>query len=237
MRHWNLVVLLFSFFLFTACEDDEQSKLVEAQACLDAATSATALNCSNLISSLTSEQAYVIKCSSRFLARGLDEGKIVAAIQELSSDNGTNPTSTAISNLAVMDDADNPTSYDTSFAQETLSTCNNSGSAGLSALASFSSIATSVGALVSAESCIDANPSNGEDYEVDVSCMQSQIGSAGDGDAASIGQTAVANQQALCGEDGAFKGEAFCTDLNAAIAAGGSNDEIGDAILNGIKGD
>ncbi len=232
------IITGLALFFITGCEDKQESKLFEAQVCLDRATPQTALSCSDLVAGQTSKRAYVIVCSARFLARGLDETKIVAALEQISKEGGTNPTSTAIANLAVMNDAENPTAYDPTFAQDTLTACNLTESPGLIALASFSSIATTVGGLASAESCIDASPASGEPFTVDQACMQTQIGLTGStGDATTIGQTAVANQQILCGTDGIFKGKSFCTDLDAAIAAGGTADTIGDAILNGIKGD
>jgi hypothetical protein len=234
MPRLSLLLLLLSFTFFTACTE-ENKEIFEAQACLDRATPATAMSCAEKVSGKNNQRAYVITCGARFLARGLDEQKIAAALEEISDDTGgTDPTSTAIANLAVMDDFENPTNFDQAFADETLRVCQLTGSDGLSALASFSSVATTVGALSTAQACIDGS---GDGYEVDVNCITAELDSAGDTDATSLGATARANQELWCGENGIFKDETFCFDVNAAVGAGGTDDDIGDALLAGIAND
>jgi hypothetical protein len=116
MPRLSLLLLLLSFTFFTACTE-ENKEIFEAQACLDRATPATAMSCAEKVSGKNNQRAYVITCGARFLARGLDEQKIAAALEEISDDTGgTDPTSTAIANLAVMDDFENPTNFDQAFA-------------------------------------------------------------------------------------------------------------------------
>ena len=238
-RFGLLVAVMASLLLISGCENSKETKLFKAQICLDTANVGTeAAACVQPILSETSKRAYVLICSARFLERGLDETKIVQALKEISDDEGTDPTSTAIANLAVMNSVTNPTSYDVTFARESYnSSCSLTESKGLIALSSFSVIATSIGALTGATGCIDTSPSSGEPYEIDVACMKTEIAGGTTGDTTILGETARENQETLCGENGVFKDEEICTDINASVTAGGTDQAIGDAIMAAIQGD
>ena len=230
---WS-VLLIFGFLFVTGCEDEEQANLFNAQYCLDRATATNALSCVSNIEGQTDERASVLKCGARFLSRGIDTDTIVAAIEVISDEgNNANATSTAIANLAIPNSAANPTSYDVAFAQEIATVCAQTQSDGLIALSSFALISTSTNALLSTlvpGSCT---------VPYTAQCVTQGLDSfdPNTADSSTIGQTAIQNQEALCGENGTFKGEDICTDIDAAIAAGGDADAVGDALLNGIKND
>lgn len=232
MLRFGLIALVASsIFLISGCEDDKKSKLFKAQICLDKASPGDeAAACYEPIINETSKRAYVIICSARFLERGLDDAKIVAALKEISDDNGTDPTSTAISNLAFPDSATTPTSYDVQFARDTFNNfCVNTESDGLIALSSFAVISTATAFLV--DSLAIPGCTGGQ---LSVDCVKQGLENLDESaETGIIGETALENREVLCGENGLFKDEQLCTDINDAIEKPGNttNDQIGDSLL------
>ena len=227
-------IVALSFLVLTSCEDSEKSDMFKAQQCIDNATAATAMDCISSIEGKGTKQALVLRCSARFISRGIDANKLVDAIEVISEEGQqANATSTAISNLAIPDDPANPTTYDVDFASEMASICAQTESDGLTALSSFALIATSTNSLLTAV------VPGGCTVPYTEACVTDGLDNINPAttDATTIGETAIQNQETLCGEDGMFNGEDVCNDINAAIAGGGTADEIGDAILAGIAND
>ncbi len=100
LKNVLVVGLLISSVFFTACENKEKTDLVKAQACLDAATSDTALTCLDSISGYDTAQANVLKCSIYFYSGGLTTQRLVNAYKQLDT-SATNKEAAFISALTL----------------------------------------------------------------------------------------------------------------------------------------
>lgn len=144
-----LVSLGLGTALLSGCGQQTEADLIaEAQLCLDKATASTAQNCASKIKSLTSQQAYIIRCSADFIEVGFDSpSKLVDALNAM-----TSSTSGATSLLAALAFTSHPTNGSTiasasQNADQTFTYCQQSGQKGLSMIAMLAKTATQVAGL------------------------------------------------------------------------------------------
>ena len=69
--------MLASLFIFSGCEDKQETDLFKAQSCINTATAATVNSCLAQIEGDNSERAWVMRCSAAFISQGIDEDAIV----------------------------------------------------------------------------------------------------------------------------------------------------------------
>ena len=204
-------------FVLVACEEDEDQQIAEAQACLNKATPANANACLTKVSGLTSERAYYIRCSVRFLSQGFQGSRFADAFEQLSEENdgggggGNDAMATA---LTVM------TFDSTTVAESTLNECLLSGSTGLSRLASISSIATTLVNAVPGVDLTDVAENGLSDTDAQTLIDNLTTGGAETSDA-ELGAIAVTAEGLFYDdEDSEFKDTDICTNLEAAVGAG-----------------
>lgn len=128
-------VLLLSSFLLIGCEDEDLNSVAQAQACLDSipyeATASElydlATECQEYVSGISSEKAYVIKCSAEFIKGGVDTKRITQAMARL--EDSSNSEAAFMGALAVNEGAD---------INKLVDYCTDSGVVGLQYLSSLS---------------------------------------------------------------------------------------------------
>lgn len=220
MRRSGLVITcLLSITFLSSCEDKKEADLYKAQLCIDKATAASVNDCLNFISGDNSKRAAVLRCSAAFISENIDETAIVNALENIDGQSSGNPTTPAIAALQMSS---------TTVASQAVSTCAAADSEALTALANFANIATSMSALAGFPS--NPTPSSVEAW------LSSYSGTSGT-DTETLGNAIIASQDSLCNsQNGLFKDQKACTDINAAITAGGGNPvTVANQLLQNIK--
>lgn len=131
----------------SSCEDDDANKMALAQQCFDrltdAGAAAEANTCLNYINSITSKEAYALKCGLLFWQAGLRTNKIVNAFDAFEVATDAAKESTLMSLLAIDADISGASDAgDVALASSAYTTCRNSESAGLIYIASMTKLAT-----------------------------------------------------------------------------------------------
>ena len=217
MKQVFFTLTAISILIFNlGCEDKKESNLFKAQYCIDKATASNVNDCLELLGSQNNRRANVLRCSAAFIAEGIDEDAIVDVIRVLDKDeNSAGGSAPAISALTMSS---------TDAANGALAVCETTESDTLIALAGLASISTAMSSVLS----LGANPTEAQ--------VQAAIDGFSSGDATSVGNAVIANQDSMCNPDsGLFKDSDECTKMNAAIKAGGGNDAIGQAFINSLK--
>ena len=235
----SLALLAFA----TGCEDDAKSKIYDAQACLDnldetvpytqLRTAADA--CQNKLGTVTSQEANTIRCSARLLMGGMTANRFAKAADQM--DGASSNEAALISVLSLKGIGSNTPEKQTdakNLAKSMFNACTNSGVPGLVYIAGLSLTGTVMTNSI-AIGC------GGGDM---TQCTEEQLVTEADNivntcisgscEPESIGQAAVAISDAYCTGDKAK--EEICTDIEAAIQAGGGNSSsIGEQLLNLLK--
>lgn len=130
-----LKLFLSSILIFiTSCEDKESDAIYKAQICLDSATSTTVDSCLTEITNITSQEAYLLKCSADFLRANITESTLVSALENLNNENNTtNPAATAMANLKFSSNA---------LAEQAVTNCRKTNSLSLTTLSSIAAVST-----------------------------------------------------------------------------------------------
>jgi len=194
-------------------EGEEADKIAQAQSCLDKVNDATPTDanaCMTSIVNLTSQRAYVLKCSITFTAGGLTTTKIANAYKALKN-NATNKEMIYMGTLALT-----PPSTATTAAEY----CNLSGSAGLIYLAQLSVIGSAMMAAVGSFDPTSGTAPSLSDAQAAISAC-SNGGSGGVCDDAVVGNAVITIGQTYCSGDNANVG--VCSKMTAAINASGGN--------------
>jgi hypothetical protein len=134
-----VLLLVSSSFGLTSCEEKEDDKVFSAQQCLDSATPATVDTCVNMVSGISSNKAYTIRCSADFIRESITNDKIIDAIENL-DDNQTasDPTTILLDNFKFSN---------VTLADAAVANCSATGSDTLKVLALTAKTATIIAAL------------------------------------------------------------------------------------------
>jgi hypothetical protein len=126
--------------LLAGCESAQSEKdmIMEAQYCLDKATASNVDSCLGGISSLTSTNAYSIRCSAGFLKSGVTTAENMAEAVTAIQNSGGAATMLSILNFDGS----------TSLANWTADQCSQSGSSGLALLGAMAKSATALASAV-----------------------------------------------------------------------------------------
>lgn len=206
--------------LLAGCEgaQSEKDMIMEAQYCLDKATSSTADSCLASISSLTSQNAYAIRCAAGFLKSGVTSAENLAEAFTAIQDNGNTATMLSILNFEGSTD----------LANWTADQCTQSGSSGLALMGAMAKSATALASSSSQfNSCSGGitNCTEGEITDLITDIETALSGPAGaDYDKAIETVTSVVNSvQAVysisCGTSGANKD--ICGPIDTALTNAG----------------
>lgn len=233
-----LSVVLLAFA--AGCEDDAKSKLYDAQACLDnldetvAYTDlrASAQVCENKLGAMTSQESSTIRCSARLLMGGMTAARFAKAVDQM---DGSSSNEAALISVLSLKGQGSSTAEKQSdaktLAKSMFSACTNSGIPGLVYVAGLSLTGTVMTNSIAIgcgggdmTACTEEELANEADTIVS-DCI------AGSCEPESIGDAAIAISDSYCVGD--KKDEEICTDIAAAIdAGGGSNSAIGQQLLN-----
>jgi hypothetical protein len=240
----KLIFFIFMALTTLSCEDSEQKKLGEAQACLDRVpqnSPSSAIKCYSYIQDVDTPTANALRCSIGFLAAGISTTKIVDAVKRIGS--GTNSEEVFISLLVFngIDPAD--TDADATGVQaienvtNTVSHCNDSGVKGLMYLGNFAVAGT---ALIQAikpdpDTAFWSNPVFVDvDNEVETA-VNNCATTPENCNPAAVGSAILTLGESYC------KGksdDAQCAQVQAAIAAGGGDaSAIGAAFFEELNKD
>ncbi|MEK2690042.1 hypothetical protein [Bdellovibrio sp. GT3] len=213
-----LVAGLSCAALLAGCEGPQSEKdmIMEAQYCLDKASPSTAQSCVSGIASLTSENAYAIRCAAGFLQSEVTSASNLAEAFTALSEDGDTATMLSILNFK---------NGDTALANETADYCTKSGSAGLALMGAMAKSATALASSTSTfPSCAggisECDPDEITDLISDIEASLT-AGSGDPGYATAIDTiTAVAESvQAVyaisCGQSGA--NQDICGPINEAL--------------------
>ncbi len=221
-RTLSILAFICLTFLVSSCEDKTQTDLYKAQLCVDNSTSATVNSCLEIIDGDSSEYAEVLRCSAAFIAEGITEAQIVTAIENIDGDDSnSDPTTPAIAALAMSS---------TTNSTAAVTTCAKTGSEILISLSNLSNLATAMAIL------LDYTAGAGtESLEAALAAYNS--GSADATEKAALGAAIVSSQSSLCdAEEGQFKDDDICADINSSVAANpNDNGAIADALIAKLK--
>lgn len=203
------VAVLSTSFLLLSCEKTEVNKIAEAQACMDAATSgAEATECVVKVEGLEGPAASRIRLGAVYIQRNVTNAKFVSAYNSLKNPppatNGTMAVFVTLGFTGVNTFRGSATAAQDSdyVVAEALKT----GSGGLYWLATGSKVGTLINA-VAATPGVPATITAGEIASIP---------------SADVGAIAIQTYNLYCNNTSASS-SASCTDINAAIASGGTD--------------
>lgn len=211
----KISILIALLATLSCANNTDYQKIHDAQLCLDKATSGTASNCIAMVSGVTSAAASLIRCAGTFVIEGTFSASNLNTITSGLQGGGT-PNSTAMNALAFN------AATKTADAATVVTECAASGSAGLSLLGTFASIATTAAGL------------GGCSYPPSQSCITTNAATL----AATPGVPAAlssAYTQNCSSSSSNNPYQAFCTQYAAAAAGGGTPASIASSFLNGLK--
>ena len=224
---WHLfarsLALLSLTTLVSGCETSEDRAYANAQSCLDQAKDVNSANvCSAMVDGLTSQQAYLVRCSANFIAQGLTGARLASAFQSLQNQTpGTNSTSTM---LAFMVFDNSRTGNDVTT---TINNCQQSGVQSLFRLATGVQWATTIAGLAAVSGVIPSNlnPSDPSFDPTQLTTVLNNLktGGATDPQKQAIGSSALTANAAFCAAGSNFQSQDICTKLSSAIQAGNND--------------
>lgn len=219
-----ILMLVSTVTMLTGCESDEDKKLASAQACLDRASTTTdANNCTALISGLTSQSSYLIRCSANFIAQGFTASRLANAFQQVKDNTGGADPMVSLMGWFVFQSVAGNNS-----ASDAVTNCTASGVTSMLRLATAANLATTLASYTGLGNFTST------DTATLTANMQAAIAAA-NGDPvkeAELGQVAVTAASAYCSEGSSYSGTEVCTNLQAAVAgAGGNYETIGEQLI------
>lgn len=224
------LIALAGFALASCGETEEDRTIASAQNCLDNAHSPTdGKACYDMVGSLTSEKAYLVKCSAAYISQGFTSKRMGDAFEKLKDSNGGNGMATTMSFMAFSKTAPAISITDA------VSDCKKSGVRALLRLSTMSQLATTIGNFV-------GTLPDPTDPSFDPSTYQGMVdgwisGSTTAEQQTEIGNIAVGMNEAYCGPGSSFADNEICTKLGEALQLGGGNPQtIGAELLNRLKG-
>ena len=204
------------------CETGDDRSLAAGQACLDAATQATANACLDKISGLTSQESYMIRCSANFISQGFTGTRIAESISKIKSNTGgTDPMVGMMAYLAF--------SNATPTASDAVANCTAAGSKSMLRLAAAAKLATTIATYTGGIGSLNPDSATAAaDLLTKINTLISSPNSTANAD---LGATAIVAAGAYCGAGSSYETTEVCTNLNTAISSGSTATAIGAALL------
>lgn len=227
----KLLVLLAAVLalpLLTACESEEDRTLAEAEACINSATSTNVDACMAKVDGLTSEDAYLIRCSAHFIAQNITETRLASAFTNIKSSSavaGVTPTTIALSYM-IFDET--KLAHNVAVSK---SDCELSGAPSLSRIVSLAEIATTFAAAAGAANS-GFTPGDTASVESFIANFVANSPGTVAQDETTIGNLAVGIRENFCVNNSPFTGTDVCTKMNQAFTSGVGNPQtIGQQII------
>lgn len=231
-------LIISSLLFLSSCGEKEDDKLGDAQACLDKATSATAMSCIEKINDLDSSGAHTLKCAAYFIAEGFDTPEKYSQIFDKIKKQpaGCNSCSTTMGVVDVLAFGSAGVSSNEAIelnlknSEIALNHCSKSGSKSYALISTLAQVSTVINMTL---------------HKYGTGDIQSSINSIINGGAsdiatpADIGNIASVAYQTTCttGEQGkeSTSIKSVCDELSVAINSGSSATDVGNCILNKWK--
>jgi len=216
------------------CENNEDVKLAEAQACLDTAFNSSAADrCYGLVEGINTEKANLVRCSSHFIAQGFTGQRFANAFQRLKDNpsSGTDPMATVMTYLVFTN-----TTTTLHTSDNAVTNCTASGVRSMQRLATMAKLATFV-ATAGGANLANLDPASGSfDQNAVVNAINTLVGSGTTQDKENLGNIAVQVNTAYCNEGSSFSKTEICKNLsNAITSAGGNLQTIGSQLLSQLQ--
>lgn len=219
MNHFALFLMIFCFVAIGCGKKTDQDRIAEAQDCLDKATKETASECAGIVDGMTSKASYLIRCVTEYAKEGFtDSSRLQNAMTQIAENSNGSSSMAMMSILAFTSGADSPTNK--ANVNLAASYCQQSGSKGLTMLASLSATATVV-------SSISAETTDCASSENPAACiatgMTSLLTSGTDADKAVIGTAAIAAYASNCtNSEASTTNSGLCSQLASTVSSGDS---------------
>lgn len=209
------------------CETSDDRTLAQGQACLDSATSSSALQCKDLVAGLSSQESNMIRCSADFIAQGFTGTRIADSISQIKNSSGSTDGTTAM--IAYLVFKSTSPSADTA-----VSDCTAAGSRSMLRLATATKLATTIASAAGILGSIDPTSATA------ASQMQAAVNSLASGspsasDLTTLGNTAILANSAYCSDGSSYVGTDVCNDLKTALASSNDPQAIAQALLQVMK--
>lgn len=228
-----LVVFLVALCLASlSCVKRDIDKISEAQDCLDASTSDTALGCMEKIDGLESASANLIRCSAYFIDQGFaDTTRLASVAERISSSNGT-PQDNTFAALSVMGfvAAKYTKVRNSDLSAQSFAVCEKSKSPGLIYLSSLSRISTVILDKISAFDPQNGTPPTGPEIEAELCSGQDSTMKI------AIGMAAIAAYQNDCvlHQGNGKTDDAVCQQYAAALSQSQDPETVGGLLADNL---
>lgn len=211
-------------FTLASCQKNEKDDLQEAQACLNNSPASQARSCVSKINSLTSPEAYRLKCAAIYISEGFGAASsLITALNQMNNNGSNGCTGNCSSTIAVMNSfnfssGDNSQSDNRSrniaTANEAESTCAQTASKAYIQISSLFKLGTL--ASMAAYSTGIAGDSPTEDE------IKAAVLTLSDDD---VGAIAISTYQSTCigNENPSDATIKYCSELQTSIGSNGSN--------------
>lgn len=206
-----------SVLVIAGCEEKDDDKINQAQACLDKATAPSDVSgCLSIIEGITSEKASRIRCGLTVLQYGTTQSEIVDAFTAIQNGSGEDPVIEVATKLGIgdFDTSGTVDSAEEDMAEEIKDICYESNSTGLKTMAQLILFGTR--AQIAADAAGD--PEDPQDVANNISNMT-------DADA---GEFANDVFELYC--EPSYSNTDVCTSLASAGAGAGNDVTVGAAL-------
>lgn len=226
------LIALAGFVLASCGETEEDRTIASAQNCLDNAHSPTdGKACYDMVGSLTSEKAYLVKCSAAYISQGFTSQRMGDAFEKLKDSGGGNGMATTMSFMAFSKNDASAISI-----TDAVSDCKKSGVRALLRLSTMSQLATTIGNFVGTLPDPTDPSFNPATYQGMVDSWINNPTPPTPAQKEEIGNIAIGMNDAYCGPGSSFADNEICTKLGEALQTGdGDATAIGAKLLDLIK--
>lgn len=206
-------IILISFLtltMFSCKKTTEVNDLQEAQLCLNTAAATDAKNCVAKIASLTSENAYKLRCAAVFISEGFGSPtSFISALDQIKN-GGTGGYSGSIAAMGTLNFGSDSTA--TASANEAFDICSLSGVGVYSQISSIFKLGTNL--------CVLAGGAT------DPASLAAQASSL---DSATVGAIVQTTYASACSDltTASDSTKQYCSELSTALAAGATPTAIG----------
>jgi hypothetical protein len=226
-KFFALTVAATCSLALAGCETGDDRTLAAGQACLDAATPATANQCVTIVQGLTSQESYMIRCSANFIAQGFTGTRIADAITKIKDNDGSG-TDPMVGMMAYLSFTSASPSAD-----EAISNCETAGSKSMLRLATAAKLATTIASFTGGIGSIDPDsPTAAQDLKNKIDQLISSPNPTAN---AELGSTAVVAAQAYCAAGSSYEGTEVCQNLTAAVNSSSDPATIGAQLLQQLQ--
>lgn len=201
--------LLTLMILTAACEQGDEDRMAQAQACLDRSTQANVSECELIVSGISGPRAGLIRCSANFITQGFTGAKFANAFTALKTNtSGFNSTLSMMSYLVFTVGADQTARL--SATSVAVQNCTESGLAGMIMFANFARAATILSSGLTITPGTSPTPTE----------LRDNLASITSSTDTELGTAVLSISSIYCSSTSSTKDVNFCAMVNSAAASG-----------------